>query len=140
MKLQILDFSLDNGEGEMDKLYLTWNDIEDYVNSVCYKYHQYSLSGVYGLPRGGLVLAVMLSHRLNIPLLMAPIDNCLIVDDICDSGKSLIHYANNSSALDKPLYHITTMFYKVTSEVEPEFFIASVRKEWIVFPWENKEE
>lgn len=125
----------------MEKEYLTWQDAENYVDYVCARYRNYNLIGVYGLPRGGITLAVMISYRLNIPLLMAPVENCLIVDDICDSGESLLHYKQNSSSFNKPIYHITTMVYRVGSKVKPEFF--SYRKKenrWIVFPWENKEE
>lgn len=123
-----------------EKIYVTWQMVEDYVSLVCDRYKGAGLTGVYGLPRGGLVLAVMVSHRLNIPMLMSPVRGCLIVDDICDSGESLIHYAENSSAFDKPLYHITTMFYKEGAKVTPEFYVHNKYDYWIVYPWENREE
>ena len=95
------------------KKYVTWEEVDNFIDKVCSRYSSTTLSGVYGLPRGGLIFAVMLSHRLNIPLLSAPSHNCLIVDDICDSGESLLHYVRNSSGeyfTDK--YHIVTMYYK----------------------------
>ena len=40
--------------------------------------------------QGGLIPAVMLSHRLKIPLVKGDIGpDTLIVDDICDSGETL---------------------------------------------------
>ena len=33
--------------------------------------------------------SVMLSHRLHVPMLMSPYGNCLIVDDIADTGKGI---------------------------------------------------
>ena len=124
----------------MKKRYVSWEEVENYVNYTAKEYKNTELKGVYGLPRGGLVLAVMISHRMNIPLLMAPIQDCLIVDDICDSGESLLHYEQNSSAFDKPLYHITTMFYRENASVNPELFMEYKYNDWIVFPWEEKEE
>jgi hypoxanthine phosphoribosyltransferase len=51
---------------------------------------------IYGIPRGGLIPATYLSYKLNIPLIVTPINNLkedeflLIVDDILDSGKTAI--------------------------------------------------
>lgn len=121
----------------MNKRILTWNDVEKYVGQVSERYK--GVTGVYGVPRGGLVLAVMLSHRMNIPLLYAPVRGCLIVDDICDSGETMLHYDRNSSAFNKPLYHITTMMFKQGSLVTPEYYWGEKGDDWIVFPWEGKE-
>ena len=122
------------------KRYITWDDVAEYVDKVVGKYRSSGACGVYGLPRGGLALAVMISHRLNIPLLMAPASGCIIIDDICDSGETLIHYHKNSSALEKPKYHITTMLYKQDAAVMPEYYWDVKRDgEWIVFPWEDDE-
>ena len=124
----------------MQKQYVTWEQVETFVDFVEKTYKDVELTGVYGLPRGGLVLAVMLSHRLGIPMLGAPCKGCLIVDDICDTGESLLHYVKNSSAFDKPLYHIVTMFYKDnTLGVKPDKYMFC-KENWVVFPWENKED
>ena len=122
----------------MKKIKLTWDDVENYVDEVVNIYSGNDIPGVYGFPRGGLIIAVMLSHRLNIPLLISPVEKCIIVDDICDSGETLIHYWKNSSSLNKPRYHITTMMYKYGAIVTPEYFWGKKEDNWIVFPWEKK--
>ena len=121
------------------KRYVSWNDVEDFINIVVEKYKTQKISGVYGLPRGGLIFAVILSHRLGVPMLMAPVEDCMIVDDICDSGESLVHYAKNSSG-EKTSYTIVTMFYKENKlEIVPDYFMQHKQKDWIVFPWEERE-
>lgn len=121
------------------KKYISWLQIEEFIEDICRKYKNANLSGVYGLPRGGLVFAVMLSHRLNIPMLAAPTDGCLIIDDICDSGESLIHYQNNTSEGVNHKYHIVTMYYKDNKlGVKPESWGYKKKNDWIVFPWEEK--
>ena len=115
---------------------VSWKDIEEYVNEVETYYKNKKITGVYGLARGGLIFAVLISHRLNIPLLMAPAEDCIIVDDICDSGESLVHYQNNSSGDKKNKYHITTMYYKKNNLVEPELWLKRKTDKWIVYPWE----
>lgn len=113
----------------MNAEYLDWLDVEAFIDRVkayCIPRH---FTGVYGIPRGGLVLAVMVSYRTGLPLLMAPTRGCLIIDDIADSGKTLLHYKEKG-------YAITTMCYKDTSLVEPDMYHKKT-VDWIVFPWEG---
>ena len=113
-----------------------WEDIDNYINKVIEFYKDKNITGVYGLARGGLIFAVILSNKLNIPLLTAPIDNCIIIDDICDSGESLLHYYKNSSGIKKNKYHITTMYYKKNNLVDPVFWYKEKKDNWVIYPWE----
>ena len=123
----------------IEKEYVTWEDVEGFVDHVVDNVD--NITGVYGLPRGGLVLAVMLSHRLHVPMLMSPTPGCLIVDDICDSGESLLHYVKNSSGEGTNQYRIATMFYKPNRlGITPDIWGAEKDNKWIVFPWEEKED
>ena len=88
-------------------------------------------TGVYGVPRGGLCLAVALSHKLNIKLIEKPLKYSLIVDDIYETGITLNSFKNIEGA----------MFFVLISKIEPIWWktvTLSYKKEWIVFPWENK--
>ena len=121
---------MDNNIEQID-----WKQIEVFIGELSHKTELDNLkfSGVYGLPRGGLVIAVMLSHKLNIPLLMSPCESCLIVDDIADTGISLQHYD-----IDKyeKQYYIATIYYHRQSKVVPDFYIYEKTDNWIKFPWE----
>lgn len=118
--------------------YVKWEEVNRYIDSVAAYYKYAKVPGVYGLPRGGLVFATMISHKMNIPMLLAPHPDCIIVDDIADTGESLIHYQLNSSKETRPKYHITTMFAKPRSSVLPELvFTTTDDATWIVFPWEE---
>lgn len=117
------------------KWYVSWCDVQDYVKEVADRYSRASLTGVYGLPRGGLVLATMISHRMNIPMLMAPTPGCLIVDDVSDSGRSLIHFTENDTQFNQ--YHISTMYCDPRTSVVPEYYFGLKNNEWLVFPWEE---
>lgn len=115
-----------------EKDFVRWDDVNTYIEVLANKLRSMSLSGVYGIPRGGCVLAVMLSYKLGIPLLMAPLKNCVVIDDIADTGKTLLHYA------EKKDYYITTMFYHKQSLVVPDFWYAQKEDNWIVYPWEGE--
>lgn len=108
----------------------TWADVETFIEHASNQYRD--VKGVYGPARGGLVFAVMLSHRLGVPMLMAPCDGCLIVDDICDEGDTLYHYRRTLNC------KIATMYYVSGATVTPDFWMLQKdRGDWVRFPWEQ---
>jgi len=110
--------------------YLSWCEFDKSVEYIANKCKFLEFSGVYGIPRGGLCLAVALSHKLKINLISEPIKNSLIVDDIYETGITL-----------KAFKHIEgAMFFVLFSKVSPTWWNSvhiSEKNEWIVFPWEN---
>ena len=48
---------------------LSWKEFDECTYSIYKKCKNKNLKGVYGFPRGGLCLAVALSHSLGLPLL-----------------------------------------------------------------------
>ena len=77
----------------MEKFYVTWEEVEELVNLLAKQIAQsgYQIEYIFGLQRGGLIPAVILSHKLGIPMTQDPTrQNILIVDDICDSGETFI--------------------------------------------------
>ena len=115
-----------------------WNDVSDFLMKVSERYKNEFVTGIYGVPRGGAILAYLLSYKLPFQVLAAPYENCIIIDDIADSGETLLHYAKNSSGGGAGKgYHIVTMFYKKGSLVTPEFYLYEKEDKWIVYPWEQ---
>ena len=112
---------------------VTWTQVKNYVEKIKQKYYG-KITGVYGIPRGGLVLATIVSYMLDVPLLLAPCKDCLIIDDIADSGRTLLHYTENDTQSNK--YYISTMFYCKRSVVVPDYYFMIKNDEWIEYPWE----
>lgn len=87
---------------------------------------------LYGVPRGGSVVAVYLSHELNIPIgRKDQIHNdTLIVDDIVDSGLTLQYW--------KKVYgnQFASLFIR-DAKTKPDFYVNNAEKFWVVFPYEN---
>ena len=69
--------------------YFTWTDFDKGVDHIANKCKFLDFSGIYGVPRGGLCLAVALSHKLKINLISEPKKNSLIVDDVYETGITL---------------------------------------------------
>ena len=111
--------------------YFTWREFDKSVDYIADQCKSWKLSGIYGVPRGGLCLAVALSHKLDIQLIEKPSKNSLIVDDIFETGITLSNFKNIEGAI----------FFVLVSKKKPIWWhtVKSVcKKEWIVFPWENK--
>ena len=126
-------------EATKSKTYVTWSDIEILVHDLC---SQIAMSGIqiehiYGLPRGGLIPAVMISHRLGIPMSNTIQDNSLIVDDICDSGKTFQDLENEIETYGFNVTFACLHFKPHTSIFHPTFLTKFHSDDWIVYPWER---
>ena len=111
-------------------IHFTWNEFDKSVEQIYNKCKFIEFSGIYGVPRGGLCLAVALSHKLKINLISKPIKNALIVDDVYETGITLNTFKNIEGA----------MFFVLFSKIKPKWWNTvhiSEKSEWIVFPWET---
>jgi len=110
--------------------YFTWSEFDKSVEQIAKKCKFLKFSGIYGIPRGGLCLAVALSHKLKIELISKPIKNSLIVDDVYETGLTLTTFKDIEGAV----------FFVLFSKIKPSWWntvFISKKSEWIVFPWEN---
>lgn len=127
------------------KVYYNWEDIHrsvDFISSILPKDY---FIGITGIPRGGLIPAVLLSHKTKLPIV--PLSEILdlglnrtdrykigVVDDICDSGNTLSQFAElgfTTISIDK----------KFNSVFTPDYFSYIVLDDdYVVYPWENKED
>ena len=112
------------------KEYVTWIDVDHFINSLDEFIKTNKFNGVYGPARGGLLFAVMISHKYKLPFLGAPQKGCLVIDDIVDTGKTAEAWKDKG-------YKIASMYYKINPLVEPDFWMYEKKDNWISFPWED---
>ena len=62
----------------------------------------------------------------------------LVVDDVADSGKSLIAAVEHIKQMKPAELRTATLYYKKHSIIRPNYFIKETQ-EWIVYPWEYGE-
>ena len=122
------------------KVFYNWEDIDGRVNDLCQRLKHESFEAVYGVPRGGLIIAVLVSHNLGIPLITSLRDmygkKFLVVDDIADTGRTL-EKLKKLEVCDKATF--ATLDYHKQSSVVPDYWISEKGDNWIVYPWERED-
>lgn len=117
---------------------ISWKKIEEGVNILEKKLLplRATIKNIYGIPRGGLVPAVILSHRLNIPLVIdqrSISKNTVIVDEIIDSGKTAQKLYKK-----KKVKLFVSLFLRKGSVFNPDYSAFKINeKDFLVFPWES---
>ena len=134
------------------KKYLNWTQLETQVHILCNNITDHVLNettglsqpsdvymGIYGIPRGGVIVAVMMSHILGVPyvdrLQSLYGEKFLVVDDIADTGTTL----EQMRAEVFQNAEFATIHYNEESIIEPNFWVSKKGSDWIVYPWERKD-
>ena len=120
------------------KRYVTWDD----VNNLLDKIHEQSkgeIRMVTGVPRGGTILAILYSHRFNVPYnqyISNHYPHMLILDDISDSGKTFEELKK-----EFPIPKYGALHYKEISSFKPDYYGEEIDLNygWIVYPWEKED-
>ena len=124
------------------KFFYKWDDFNTDVKSIITEMSGRNrvLDGIFAIPKGGLVLGVTLANRLELPLYTSKYEfiknhfknkNILIVDDISDTGRTLL------SIPEIGAYKSVTLFIKQGTKFTPTFYCRVCNRDvWVVYPWE----
>lgn len=113
----------------------TWSEFDRDAKCIAEWARQRAFKEIYGIPRGGLTLAVVLSHRLALPLildeqLIGP--KTFVVDDIVDSGRSIRELEDRRGAVV-----VAALYFHRRALRTPDFAVREKTGEFIKFPWET---
>jgi hypothetical protein len=150
----------------MDYLRLTWKDIERQSRYLAERIKEENVrfDMIVGMARGGLVPARLLSDMLDNdevytvrvkfyesvgktaekPLVIHHTQfdvagkNVLLVDDIADTGGSLLATIEHLKENNVGSIFVVTLVKKPTSKFIPDLF-AEETSAWVIFPWEVQE-
>ena len=112
---------------------LSWQQFDAAVATIAQRFKDMPINGIYGIPRGGLCLAVALSHAMELPFLLSPQSGCLIVDEVYESGQTLSGVREQCP---------DALFVVWVSKRPLQWWDAvevTDSDEWLVFPWGNRE-
>ena len=123
-----------------NKVFLSWKWVDEQINKIGDKLEGTQLEFVAGIPRGGLIPAVMMSHAFGIKYIsyssakMLPGDlrkKTIVLDYISDTGVTL-------AEADKLGFITATLCLRVGTKTPPIYVGDTIRDEsWLVFPWEK---
>ncbi len=122
------------------KVAVSWEQYIKDVEKLCEILRDGNYSSVYGIPRAGLIIATIVSYKLNIPLRLNEYSvdkETIVIDEIVDSGHTMKQLLERKG---KDI-HTACLHYKVNKAcMEPTHFINKVEgDEWIDYPYEPKE-
>lgn len=116
-----------------EKKHVSWEEYDKGIKDLIKKIPSDKYDSIYALPRGGLLIGVMLSHNLDLPLLENIEDineKTLVVDDISDSGNTLTALLKNKEV------DVATLYERKGSNYKPLYTHKFLNHDlWLVFPW-----
>jgi hypoxanthine phosphoribosyltransferase len=150
---------------------VTWDEIARWTEAVANKIAEtgFRPTVVIGLTRGGWVPARLICDHLMVKKLYAvktehwgvtanqdgkalltqelsmdiADDNVLVVDDITDTGESLILALGHLMKMKPKDLKSSTLLHIAHSKIQPDYFCVHVPKEewtWFIFPWNLHED
>jgi hypoxanthine phosphoribosyltransferase len=127
---------------------VTYNDYDHMLDKMVNYIEGHAIHGeldfVYGPKRGGLPIAVHMSHHLDLKYLdkgllhelnKDELERVLFVDDIADTGKTLKDIGIWLGF--KPITAV--LFVKDRSVITPDYWVETCN-DWVTFPWEKFDE
>ncbi len=125
------------------KIKKNWQEFDEVMDELAFKIFQEERNrkqkflGIYPIPRGGMVMAVALSHRLGIPIVHIPYqENIIIVDDISDKGNTFNFFMKNNK-FKNTILTVSWFVRSTTSFVPDVYYTELLDNSWIIFPWEK---
>jgi len=147
----------------MKKVYLDWTKVDEAIWTLMDEiWTEFKPDIIIGVARGGLIPAVRLSHitndtlmrvvdvkfytdiekRTEKPVITVPLTdkikdlNVLVVDDVADTGKTLVEVKKHVLDLKAKEIKIAVIAKKPQSIIDPDYYVFETNK-WIIFPWEK---
>ena len=104
---------------------LSWEDIDIGINELIENLKPHK--AIIGIARGGLIPAIIISHKLGIEY----DDGDLIIDDIVDTGITYNQFKNKGKFI--------TLINKSSIDILSSTYLNSITvNKWVIFPWENQ--
>lgn len=124
---------------------ISWEQYQKDIYALADKIDARDFDYVVGIPRGGLVAAVVLSHKLGLPLKYIEMaesgSRVLVVDDLVETGDTLTKtlYKLKSKNIS---YKFAAIYLKGKWFTKTVDYYVEIKNEedWILHPFENREQ
>lgn len=148
----------------MQFLNVSWDQVEKMCEKIASETKKYKPEVLVGISRGGLVPVRIISDILdthNIMIMRVQFyrsigkatdepkivqgknldihgKRVLVIDDIADTGKSLMVVKSHLRHKHPKSLKFVTLHYKKHSTFKPDFYVTETDK-WVIYPWERRE-
>ena len=112
-------------------LYCSLTGVNAEARELAARWANAGITAVCGVPRGGIIPALMVARELGVPITETPDASTLIVDDLVDSGQT-------ARRLIEAGHHFDALFRKPHTPADIAPYATEVDG-WIEFPWEKNE-
>jgi len=139
------------------KTFVTWDQVHQCTEFLAKLIEHQKYDAIIGVQRGGLIPAVLLSHKLNMPMhtiqfslrdlkQVGNIDlpkkgRYLVVDDINDTGETFSQLQEKFNQAGLTVKY-AVLHNNVPSKFTVDHYALEIDKSkdpaWIVYPWESK--
>ena len=150
---------------ETSFIVVTWENVEELsLRLGSLLRHSFIPDLIVGVARGGWIVARLLSDYLDVsniasirvefyekigehrskPIITQPLSaeakdlNVLVVDDVADSGSSLLEVKKHVQEKGAKIVKTATLHLKPWSKIKPDFYVEVVSG-WVIYPWELRE-
>lgn len=153
---------------EIEKLYVSWNDVDNMVDDLVNQMFadNWKPDYIVGITRGGLTPAIMMSHKTGIKMYTLDVrlrdggtdsnlesnlwmaedarlgKKILLVDDINDTGETIEWIQNDWQSTTLDNIKFAMLIENEASKVSSNYNCKTVNKfekdVWIVYPWERQ--
>lgn len=146
----------------MESIFYSWDEFKSDIKAIVAEISrsEWMPDFVVGVKRGGLVPATLISHYMNIPLLVSScqirdgknvvelieVDDSLkdkrllIVDDICDEGLTLTKVCQALKDHNINNFKTCSVFFNIRQNFLVDYKARKIDRDrdkyWVVFPWE----
>jgi len=146
----------------MERIFYTWDQLSVDIKSIIAQinFGDWHPDFIVGIKRGGLVPSTIMSHYMQLPMLVASCQlrdgknfvelievdgkfrdkKLLIVDDICDEGATFSLVCETLSKNQIKNYKTCSLFFNIRQKFNVDFKARKIdrdkEKYWVVFPWE----
>ena len=130
-----------------NKLYITQKDISSMLDTIVskMKLDKYEPDAIVGVNRGGLQIAVMLSHYFDVPCIpiassSVDISNSgkyLVIDDDCGEGYTLAGIKSTFDIEENIDVKYAVLYYNTRANFQPDYWAEEGGIDpYVVYPWE----
>jgi hypothetical protein len=101
---------------------------------------KFKFDGIIGIPRGGLIPAVIMSHCTGLPIVeirdIKKGSAYVLVDDVSDTGKTLTEWQER--LIKNHCAGVIATLHRKPWTTQPPFWFVEETKKYILYPYESE--